>query len=318
MERAARLKRPVPTRAKPGWLSASAAVVFTLTALAACEADPPRGTGNPNGDSGLPPSGDGSVGVPDPTDDNCTVMRARWVYVVDNDNTLYRFEPDSLTFIPIGSLACDPNSTPFSMSVDRNATAYVLYQTGDLYQVSTADASCQPTSFVPHQHGFELFGMGFVADDEENTSETLFVAGGPASEVGGSGRIQLATIDVGSLTLTPRGQPFVGLPELTGTGDGQLWGFIPGIMPNARRINKDTGAPDLVIPITAAPVEEPRAWAFAFWGGRYYIFLQSGMRESTNVYRMDPTDQSSELVLENTGLTIVGAGVSTCAPTTLI
>ena len=51
------------------------------------------------------------------------------------------------------------------MAVDRGGTAYVVSNPdGHLWQVSTADASCKVTSFVPGQDGFVNFGMGFSAD----------------------------------------------------------------------------------------------------------------------------------------------------------
>ncbi len=62
----------------------------------------------------------------------------------------------------------------------------------------------------------------------------------------------------------------------------------------------------------------PSAWAFAFWGGRYYVFIEETLAPSTDVWRLDPSDGSFERVLEDTGYRIVGAGVSTCAPVELI
>ena len=58
----------------------------------------------------------------------------------------------------------------------------------------------------------------------------------------------------------------------------------------------------------------PLAWAFAFWGGRFWIFLKRDSDASTYVYAMDATTGALTTALSNTGRTIVGAGVSTCAP----
>ncbi len=160
--------------------------------------------------------------------------------------------------------------------------------------------------------------MGFASDDGDGTAETLYVAGAASSEIGATGAVRLATIDLTSLALTPRGSAFTGWPELTGTGEGELWAFFPGSAPSARRLNKDDGAALSTLPITAIPAGDPRAWAFAFWGGRYYVFLRQDSDPSTHVYRLEPETMSSERVLENTGREIVGAGVSTCAPADLI
>jgi hypothetical protein len=56
------------------------------------------------------------------------------------------------------------------------------------------------------------------------------------------------------------------------------------------------------------------AWAFAFWGGDFWIFLQRSQDTSTTVYRFVTATQTLSTVIANTGRTIVGAGVSTCAP----
>ena len=262
-----------------------------------------------NWDSGV--GGDGSVTT------SCET-RARWVYLVDSDRTLIRFEPDSLTFAEIGTLNCDMSSQPFSMAVDHNALAWVLYQNGNIYRANTIDARCNPTSFRANQAGFEVFGMGFVGREDDRENEQLFVAGGSNDGIG-SGQARLATIDTDTFQLTPTGSMLPGWPELTGTGTEQLWGFFPDTTPpSASRLNPTTGAAEQTFPLNVIPGGSPRAWAFAFWGGRYYVFLQTDRDDSTNVYRLDPTTGDAELVLANTGRRIVGAGVSICAPTDLI
>jgi hypothetical protein len=58
----------------------------------------------------------------------------------------------------------------------------------------------------------------------------------------------------------------------------------------------------------------PSAWAFAFWGGDYYIFLEGDADFSgTNVWKMTSTGTVTKYI-PDTGMRIVGAGVSTCAP----
>lgn len=275
-------------------------------------------TGPERPDTGLDAPGfdTGPIGPGTDSGEESCIDRARWVYLVDSDRTLIRFEPDTLSFHTIGTLDCDASTTPFSMAVDRDATAWVLHQNGGLYAASTIDASCNPTSFTPHQNGFELFGMGFVGDE---SGETLFVSGGRELAIG-TGNARLGTIDMGTLRLDPVGSATLpGWPELTGTGAGDLWAFFPDTNPpTASRLDQTTAAPVQTFQLDAIPFDAPRAWAFAFWGARYYIFLQSGSDPSTNVWRLDPSTSVTERVLENTGLRIVGAGVSTCAPTELI
>ena len=54
-------------------------------------------------------------------------------------------------------------------------------------------------------------------------------------------------------------------------------------------------------------------FAFANWGGDFFIFVrQNGMGESTTVYRVTG-DGTMQVDLSDTGMNVVGAGVSTCA-----
>ena len=59
-------------------------------------------------------------------------------------------------------------------------------------------------------------------------------------------------------------------------------------------------------------------WAFAYFGHAFYIFYSVQPRDtSTNVYRLD-YDGTVTVRTPDTGMHIVGAGVSTCAQIVLI
>jgi len=201
------------------------------------------------------------------------------------------------------------------MSVDRGGRAWVLFTSGEVFWVDTTDARCTPSGFEPGQGGFELFGMGFVSDAPGSRRETLYVAGGAVGELR---RGTLGAIDPGTLALSPVGP----LPatdfgaELTGNANGELFGYFPGGDTRVVRLDKSDGsaARSWSLPAFAG---EPSAWAFAHWGGRYYIFIttRAGETENERVLRFNPADGEVEVVLERTGHRIVGAGVSTCAPT---
>ncbi|MCB9599134.1 MAG: hypothetical protein H6720_02060 [Sandaracinus sp.] len=299
-------------------------LVLGLLSLGCGDDDRPGRDGGGGGvDSGLPPGVDGGPIVrPDGAiADNCSEM-ARWIYLVDSDDALLRFEPDSGALTPIGTLSCPSGSaSPFSMAVDRNATAYVLHNDHRIYRVSTADASCTTTTFTPDQMGFELFGMGFVSDAAGSAAETLFIAGGSESGIGGGSSV-LGRIDVASLGVTRIGS-VGGSPELTGTGTGELWGFFPDASPmSVRQIGKTDAATLRSIDVSSIDSSGlglgASAWAFAYWGGRFYMFYQGILDDSTGIYRVTPDTGVVETVRENIGYRIVGAGVSTCAPTDLI
>ena len=63
---------------------------------------------------------------------------------------------------------------------------------------------------------------------------------------------------------------------------------------------------------------EPAAWAFAAWGGDFWVFLMKGTELSTTVYQVDGASGQIKGMTYATNRTIVGAGVSTCAPTVIL
>jgi hypothetical protein len=251
---------------------------------------------------------------------NCSEA-AMLVYTVDQDGRFSSFDPSTNppTFTDITSrLDCpvmkdffgNPQN-PYSMSVDRHADAWVLYNSGELFRVDTAAGSCEATSFRINQSGFQLMGMGFVANDRLSDLDTLYVAGGAGPDAGGSSR--LGTVDMTTLGVTPA-QALSGWPELTGTGLAELWGFYPDTTPpKIARINKQSAAEEMVYPL-ATLQGTPAAWAFAFWGGDFWVFHMRTSDQDTTVYRVDGTTGEMTTALSGTGRRIVGAGVSTCAP----
>ncbi len=268
----------------------------------------------------------------------CGAEGADIIYVVDESYRLWSFDPELLPgdpFALIGNLNCPAGNavpdwpvpgpgTPFSMSVDRQARAWVLYNSGELFFVSTTDASCTASSFqVAQQSGgttFELFGMGFSSDGPSAATDTLFIAGSTAANVGVSrgdlGTIDSTTLLVDRINALPSGQYS---PELTGTGAGELYGYYPGTPSLVARIDKTaaTNAQTWNLPDTSGIV---RAWAFAHWGGLFFIFITTsdGLSDVANVLRLDPAANGGAgqvtTALSNTGKIVVGAGVSTCAP----
>jgi|CZKU01.1.fsa_nt_gi hypothetical protein len=271
----------------------------------------------------LPPL---DVTAPGDAFNNCPDAGATFVYVVTEEFELMSFYPPTGEFKAIGQLSCSvkPNSsgppfTPFSMAVDRSGVAYVLYNDGELFRVSTATASCRSTAFVSGQRGFaDTFGMGFSRDTQA-TGETLFVASGGDNP-------SIATVNTTTFGLRVVGalNPPIDSAELTGTGAGDLFAFYStrganpcdNMDPNTTctdsaigQIDKTTGQVTNQSVLFGKP--QGTAWAFAFWGGQFYTFTAPG--SGTIVSRFDPNDGSVVVVAQRTDK-IVGAGVSTCAP----
>jgi hypothetical protein len=264
------------------------------------------GLGGSGGAGGFGATGGSGGG----TSSNCAA-EARFVYVIDGNGELYKFDPPSLQFTTIGTVDCGTVvATPFSMAVDRNANAWVVFTDGHLYKVNTSNAACTPTSFVPGQQGFTTFGMGFSANGPNSNQDTLFVTNsdfsGPSSGLG--------TIDTQSLSLTRIGayDQLSSRAEMTGTGDGRLYGAFEGTPYIVAEINKTTAHIKSQAP--QSPIQYPpngSNFAFAFWGGSFWLFVGPGT--STDVFQFDPVKNTTTQV-SSVAFEIVGAGVSTCAP----
>lgn len=239
--------------------------------------------------------------------------RTKLVYVVSEENVLMRFLPATGAFETVGPLDCPAaaTETPFSMAIDRQGTAWILYSDGHLYQASTVDASCTIAPFVPSQEGFDTFGMGFSSDEAGGEAETLFI-----SELASDGDpARLGTVSLPGLEVTPVGAIAQGSAELTGNGRGELWGYFPGTTPPVvARIDKATATLLDTFPLPADVLGDVVSWAFAFWGGRFYLFTANLGDDSSHVYRLDPATSEFLEVNPAVGQTIVGAGVSSCAP----
>lgn len=271
-------------------------------------------------DTNLPDAGfDAPPDVrPDVIRADCPDADATLVYVVSMDHRLYSFYPPTASFQFIGTLDCPTSDGVFSMAVDRKGTAYVLYNNaatptvGTLFRASTRTAACVALpQYQPDQQGFNVFGMGF-ATVGGGPAEKLYVLGAPDF----SGSSGLATIDTTTLKLGFVGDnnpPLFG-GELTGTGDGRLFSFyLYGSMqqPFIGEVDENTGHVKSETQLSGFGTVG--AFAVAFWGGDFYVFTTPGGGGPSSVTRYRPADKST-VVVGSIGVTIVGAGVSTCAP----
>ena len=301
--------------------------------------NPSAGSGG-GGSSGLGAGGSSATGsstggldLVAPPDSGTTMMddcadSARLVYVIsDGDGAIYRFDPSlaksagQAAFTRLGVPQCQVKGAPNSMSVDRNGAAWINYGSdGGIYKVDTSTLACEKTAFVSGGGiGFSAaLSLGFSSDAAGSSSETLFISDntGDAKNVKGAG-LGPARVDPTSLAATKLGQPYSGILqggrcELTGTGDARLFGFYTTEPAHLAEINKADGT-------TPTPIELPNVdahtggYAFSFWGGSFW-FYTSANSDNSLVTEYDPVANTSEVVVPDVGFTIVGAGVSTCAP----
>jgi hypothetical protein len=280
-------------------------LVCASLALAAC--GPNRGDDDDDG-----PTGDGGPG--DGTNADGCSAESKLIYTIDENNTLATFDPVSKTFNNLGELNCPASlgASPFSMGIDRNAGAYVLFNSGELFKVDTTSLACTQTAWQGSL-SLQVFGMGFSTDVAGGTTDTLFIAGGfgPTDPTSSLNRL-----DVNTFSPTPVGT-VNDWPELTGTGDAELWGFFPSTTnPRIDQLNKTNGAAMQSFPLQSLN-GMPQAWAFAFFGGNFYVFLMRDNESATTVHEVNDVGAITDSITTN-GRTIVGAGVSTCAPTVIL
>lgn len=240
------------------------------------------------------------------------------IFVLSEQNSLYSFHPPTLEFKHVGMLRCPTGgATPTSMAVDRFGFAWVRHTDASVWKVHTRTLDCQPTTFTPPGDNFFQFGMGFSSSSKGSSDEELFL-----SDSSGAG---LAKLDTSTMTLTPIG-PYTGAlagkaAELTGTGDGQLFGFFVSAPAHVAEISKTTG--EILNAAELPGVYGGNAWAFSFYAGDFYIYTSSDgsgggpprAGAGSDVTRYSPADGSITVVKSKIGFKIVGAGVSTCAPT---
>ncbi len=272
-------------------------------------------TGTPTEDTGdfvededepAPPPEDDEPELDPPDEDDCE-NTSDLVYVIDKDSeSLYLFEPETLTLDKLGTLDCDYWSSPASMAVARDGVAYVRYSDDAVYAVDVETLHCTQTSYRDSSTNFGSFGMGYATDDADTWRDSLYL----------SNENRLARLDTASWSLDILGA-LSSQSELTGNAEGELWAFLPLESPaELVQLDKETGQKLETLNMHNFP--DPTTidtFAFATWGGDFWLFVRtSGMGSSTDVYQVTPQGHMTK-VAPNIGINVVGAGVSTCAPT---
>lgn len=238
-----------------------------------------------------------------PPEDDCAAT-SDLIYVIDRaDEAIYTFDPVSTEFSFVGALDCGMfEGTPASMAVDRDGTAWVRYSSNTLFAVDLDTMACTATSAAG---GFGSYGMGYATENGETWRDDLYVAN----------RSTLARIDASNGQLVTVGA----LPsqsELTGNAAGELWAFLPLEQPaQLVRLDKNNAEVLQNHSLPAFTTSNLDTFAFATWGSEFYLFVRYyGMGSTTDVYRVSASGQMT-LLAGDTGMDVVGAGVSTCAPT---
>ncbi|MDF2697180.1 MAG: hypothetical protein K0S65_5563, partial [Labilithrix sp.] len=286
-------------------LSALAILALAATAVqcssSRAEFEGPRDAG-PSGDLISPPEagpdGDASTSPPE----ECTGENKQIYVITPSPPAIHRFNPETLTFALVGYLDCPATSAGLSansMAIDRKGVAWVGFRGGSVAQLRLDTFECKEITIRNQPTDLTVFGMAFAKDDSI-TGETLYLY-----------NRFLFKVDPATRELGVIGEPGLGTDgELTGTGDGQLYGFAPlsGVVAH---FDKSTAKPLESYRTSALDLNE---FAFAQWGGDFWLFTRPQGRATGIVTRFSPATGESKIVVADTGIRIIGAGSSTCAP----
>ena len=284
------------------------------------ESPPPADSTSSSSSSGASGNSSGFVqGDSGPTNTDGCSDAAKLVYVLSLEGDLYSFAPADKKFVKIGALNCTSGGRTFgtvSMAVDREAVAWVnmrdeLSLTGEsqMFKVDTKSAAGTGTN-IQGSWG----GMGFSTNAGTTDKETLFVIGQGSALNGALKRVDFAKEEIVPVSDLKEQVDL----ELTGTGDGRLYGFLQSNPLAIAAVDKSNATFSARTTLTGVEDPQPPMFAFSFWGGDFYVYTatSTSSAKTTNVTRQRPSDKSIDTsYMTNIGFHIVGAGVSTCAPT---
>ncbi len=246
------------------------------------------------------------------------------VFVLSDNSELWKFYPETNDFLKLGSFNCGGMTNTFSMAVDRQGFAWVMFNTpqGDIWKLDVTDVgNCIDPGYNQGQGGVNYFGMAFVSNNKFDQCDQIygntFDGFGGFSEGPNIG--DFLTVDPDTLLIKKLGKTNFNGAEMTGTGDGRAFMFGGANPAKLVEVDKTNGAFLEVNPL--GTLELTNAFAFAFFGGDFYMFTESDnnpLLSKVTHFDYDDSDNNGKqdltTVVVQAPLRIVGAGVSTCAP----
>jgi hypothetical protein len=274
--------------------------------------DPPTTGIEPTGADNQLPEGDTCPCVADNAD----------IYVLSSAGSIWSFDPTDSSFDFITDVSCGGMTDTFSMGVSRKARAWVQYGSGDIFTVDLKDPGtpCKDPGFTNDDPLFPNFGMAFVANSVDDPCDKLYAHSGIAPGLIGPDVGALGVIDPETLVLSEIASIDYAWGELSGTGDGRLFAFQGDAPPHISEYDKATGEVLGTWPLPG--LDNPDAFAFAFWGGDFYLFMTHtddfGEGDSQVIHvdfdESEGNGKAFTTIVDAAPIQIVGAGVSTCAP----
>jgi hypothetical protein len=273
-------------------------------------------------------TGTSSTGVPTlpdvPTPDvppNCREEAADFIFLVDHLGRVHRFDPETLLVETIGELFCRDAQTTFGLAIDREGTLWALIiGFGDLglWTIDPDTFSCVSTAFDdPLPAGFYAHAVAFVADAPDSPDETLYLAGLLSTEFDPDAPIGLARVDEQTLAVETIGPlPLVNTPgvehcDIKGSSDARLYALCSTIPATIAELDKSDASF-----VQAEMLDIDIEWGdrFAVWKGEFWLFTAPPAGGWSQVHTYAFGRGSTDLVIADLGIRVVGVANSTCPP----
>lgn len=261
---------------------------------------------------------------PDELPPGCVPESAGFMFLLDQAGGLHRFDPATLIREPLGMLACPGATTPFGLTIDRSGTLWLLAadDTGQrlLFTVDPATLGCDLLPFVdPLPQGFAAIALAFGADAPGAEDETLYLTGLLSAEPipspdtpAGLARVDARTLTVETIgTLVLPNGPAYELCDLKGSGDARLFAFCSTTPATVAEVEESDASFVLAEPLD---IDTGASGAFAVWEGGLWLFTATGPDGLTQVSTYTLGSGTTEVVVDDLGIVVVGAANSTCVP----
>lgn len=245
------------------------------------------------------------------------------IFVLSDDAELWKYYPETNDFLMLGAFDCDGMTNTFSMAVDRQGFAWVMFNDiqGEIRKIDVTDpTNCIDPGYNPGQQGVTNFGMAFVSNSANDQCDRLygntFTGFGGFQEGPNIGNF--LSVDPMTLQVSLLGKTNFNGAELSGTGDGRAFMF-GGVGP-AKLVEIDKANGQFIDVLPLGNLELTNGFAFAHFAGDFYFFTEADIFGTySKVTHIDYDDSDSNGVQDLTEVAeapirIIGAGVSTCAP----
>ena len=219
-------------------------------------------------------------------------------YLCDDNETLYVFDPATLTTTSIGQVSCPTSAIPWTMTVDGAGSAYLIYDDWNVYRVDLATLVCTQTPYVPGQLGFT--GEEGIAVAAVAGVDRFFVFGAnPAPTLAVSDLTSFVLSAVGPVT-PPNGMFPV---AIQGDAFGNLYAFS-----QESTFFELASATAGVTHLAQVNLPSGGNWGVMAYGTQVYVFGSGGV-----VGLYDPSSQQLE-TLGSVGFSVIGASATPCVP----